>query len=170
MQDRSDRVRVGWYRARINEVLLPRFTRISQSFVNVFFGPLPQIFDLGVYDDTWELAHILLQPLAHKFEATRQKFGVMVRRIYVKSLVGAPGWINDEVGEGFVEGSDRVINVLLEDEERVHGREEGGHLFGIEAQERRNSGWRKGVRSENKAPRTERILGSSSGSSSPKAS
>ena len=44
----------------------------------------------------------------------------------MESLVGAPSWVCDEVRERFMEGPNGVINVLLNDEERVHGQEEGG--------------------------------------------
>ena len=40
-----------------------------------------------------------------------------VERRDKESLVGAPGWINDEIREGFMEGSDREIDVVLEDKE-----------------------------------------------------
>ena len=44
----------------------------------------------------------------------------MIRRRDVESLVGAPGWIHDKVREGFMEGPDGVVDVLMEDEERVN--------------------------------------------------
>ena len=65
MQDRGDGMCVDRYRARIKEVLLPRVTRISQSFIDVLFGPLLQVFDLGIRDGTREITHVLQQPSAH---------------------------------------------------------------------------------------------------------
>ena len=35
----------------------------------------------------------------------------------VESLVGAPIRVDDEAGEGFIEGEDRILDVLLWDEE-----------------------------------------------------
>jgi hypothetical protein len=42
---------------------------------------------------------------------------VVVRRGDVKPLVGTPVRVYDEVGEGFVEGSNRGINIFLKDKE-----------------------------------------------------
>ena len=44
----------------------------------------------------------------------------MIRGVDPEPLIVASGWINNEVGEGLVEGSDRVVDVLLEGEERVY--------------------------------------------------
>jgi hypothetical protein len=39
----------------------------------------------------------------------------MMRRGDVEPLVGTPGWVGYEVRKGFMEGLNRVIDVLLED-------------------------------------------------------
>ena len=41
----------------------------------------------------------------------------MVRRRDVKPWIDASGWVNNEVREGFMEGPNRVIDVLLKNEE-----------------------------------------------------
>ena len=66
----------------------------------------------------------------------------------VESWIGAPGWINDEVGKRFVEGSNRLTIVLLEGEERVHRCQEGEHLLDIDVQERCDGRWRNGIHSQ----------------------
>jgi hypothetical protein len=38
-------------------------------------------------------------------------------RRHMKPFVGAPIRVSDEVRECFMEGSDRVVNILLKDEE-----------------------------------------------------
>jgi hypothetical protein len=42
---------------------------------------------------------------------------VVVRRREIKHLVGAPTWVDDEVREGFMEGPDKIIDILLENKE-----------------------------------------------------
>jgi hypothetical protein len=55
--------------------------------------------------------------LFHQVEAVDQEPRVVVRRRDVKSPVCTPIGIRDEVGEGFMEGPNRVIDVVMEDEE-----------------------------------------------------
>ena len=42
---------------------------------------------------------------------------MVIRRRDLEPLVDASGWVSDEVREGFMEGPNRVIDVLLKDEE-----------------------------------------------------
>ena len=54
----------------------------------------------------------------HQLKAAQQELQMMTRRKDTKLLIGAPGWVDNEVRKGLVEGSNRVINTL-EDEEGV---------------------------------------------------
>ena len=145
MQGRCDFECACWQRG--DEVLVPRLASISQSVVNMPLSPFLQVVDLRVYDTIWELAHVLLQPSIHQLEAANQELRVMIGEGDVEPWIGTPGWIDDEVGKGSMEGSNRLIDVVLEGEERVNRQQEGEYLFGIKPQERSNGGWRKGVHS-----------------------
>ena len=46
VQGRSDPGRVSRYRVPIGEVRMPRHTRVLQSWIDVFFGPLLQVADI----------------------------------------------------------------------------------------------------------------------------
>ena len=44
----------------------------------------------------------------------------MIRGVDPEPWVGASGWIDDEVWEGLVEWSNRLVDVVLENEEGVN--------------------------------------------------
>ena len=100
MEGGSDRRRAGHV---LIDVFIPRLAGISQSGADISFDPLIQIVDLGVRDGIRELAHIPLQGLIHQLEAANQKFLMMTGEREVEPFVGAPNWVDDEVGKGFVE-------------------------------------------------------------------
>ena len=83
----------------------------------VLLLPLLQIIHIRVFNSFWEVTHILLQGLIHQLKTAKGKFQVMIRRRDLEPLVDAPGWVNDEVRKGFMEGLDRIVDVLLKDEE-----------------------------------------------------
>ena len=119
MQDRRDFGLPSLFCA--NEVSVPEPASIFQCFVDVSLDPLPQVFNLRVDNASRKPAHIPLQPSIHQFETTDQKFSVLIGRMDTESWIHASGWIDDEVWEGLVEGSDGVVLVVLENEERVGG-------------------------------------------------
>ena len=90
----------------------------------------------------------------------------MIGRTDTKLRVGAPGPIDDEVGKGFVEGSNRSIDVLLEGEERVN---RGNTSSVSKSRSVVIVDGERGFVARIMTPSTERTLGSSSGSSSPNA-
>ena len=70
----------------------------------------------------------------------------MIRRD-TKPLVGAPIRVDEEVREGFMEGPDRRLDILLEEEERLSRRQDGENvLVSIETEE--HSDRRNGIRGE----------------------
>ena len=75
-----------------------------------------------------------------------------------KSLIDAPGWVDDEVRKRFVEGPNRLIEVL-EDKERVDRRQSTEYTFGTEAQHCRNGEWGKWVHSEDDSTKDGTDLG-----------
>ena len=99
MQDGGNRGYMSRYSVCIDEVHVPRYTRISQGWIYVFLRPLLQVTDIRVCGAVRELAHILLQRSIHKIEAAGQKLRVVTWRGNVEPLVGTSGWIGDEVGE-----------------------------------------------------------------------
>ena len=105
-------------RVLIDEVSVPRLAGIPQGGVNVLFASLTQVAHFRVGDGIWEVTHILLQGSVHQLKAADQKFHMVAGRRDVKPLIGAPSWINDEVGKGFVEEPNRLVGVL-EEKERV---------------------------------------------------
>ena len=107
-------------RYRSNEVLVPRPAGIFQHLANVFLGPFLQIGDLRVDDPIWQLAHVPLQFPIHCLQAAEKEFCVIIRGIDPEPWVGVSGWIDDEVWEGLVEWSNRLIDVVLENEEGVN--------------------------------------------------
>ena len=44
----------------------------------------------------------------------------MIWGVHLKPLVDTPCWVGKEVRKGFVEGLDRVVDVILESEEGVN--------------------------------------------------
>jgi len=66
----------------------------------------------------------------------------------MEPLVGASGRIRDEVRKGFMEGSNRVINAVLENKERVNRRQNWSYVVGVESRERGDRGWREWIYSE----------------------
>ena len=115
MDSRSDRGCTD--RMFVDEMFVPRLACILQNGVDTSLGPIPQFFDLRVQDGIRKPTHILLQRLIHHLEATNQKFRMVDGERDPKPLVNAPGWIDNEVGEGLVEGSNGGIHILLKDEE-----------------------------------------------------
>ena len=99
VQGRSDSGCASRYRVHIGEVRVPRHTRVLQSWIDVFFGPLLQVADIRVCDAIRESAHVLLQCSIHWIETFEQKLRMVIWGRDVEPLVGAPGWISDEVRE-----------------------------------------------------------------------
>jgi len=98
---------------------VPRHARVLQSWIDVSLNPLLQVADIRACDGVRELAHIPLQCSIHQAEAANQKLQMVIWGVDVEPPVGAPGWIGDEVRERLVERSDGIIDILLEDEERI---------------------------------------------------
>ena len=98
-------------------MLIPRPAGIFQRLANVFVGSLSQVNDLRINNPIRELAYVSLQFSVHRLEAAEKKFRVLVRWIDLEPWIGASGGINDEVGEGLVEWSNRPVDVILENEE-----------------------------------------------------
>ena len=84
-------------RDRTNQVLVPRLAGIFQRLANVFLGPFLQVNDLRVDDPIWELAHVSFQLSVHRPQTPAEKFHVLVRGTNPEPLIGASGWIDDEV-------------------------------------------------------------------------
>ena len=101
-------------------MLVPRLACIPQSAVDVLVRPRLQVFNLRINDRLRKPAHIPIQPLVHQFEGSDRNFRMVICRAHEKSLVCAPRWVGDEVRKGFVEGSGRAFNVLVEGEEGVN--------------------------------------------------
>ena len=101
-------------------MLIPRPAGVFQRLANVFVCSLPQVNDLRINDPIRELAYVPLQFSVHRLQAAKKEFCVIIRGVDPEPWVGASGWIDDEVWERLVEWSNRLINVILENEEGVH--------------------------------------------------
>ena len=84
-------------RDRIDEVLVPRLAGIFQRLTNVFFCPFLQVNDLRVGDPIWELAHVSFQHSVHRPQTPAKKFHVLIGGTNPEPLVGASGWIDEEI-------------------------------------------------------------------------
>ena len=82
--------------------------------VDVPLCPLPQVIYLRVFDCLWKITHVICKGLVHQLQAADQKFQIIVERD-MEPLICTLGGIGDEVREGFVEGSDGVIDIIMED-------------------------------------------------------
>ena len=85
----------------------------------MLLGSLLQVADLRVDDSIWEIAHVLFQLSVHCFKAPDKKLRVLVGGTNSEPLIDASVWIGDEVRKRLVEGPNRLVDVLTENEERV---------------------------------------------------
>ena len=129
-------------------MLVPRLAGVLQSAVDEPFGPLLQVGDLRVGNAIWEFAHVMLQRSVHELEAANQQLRMMIVGEDEKSPVGASGWVDDEVGKGFMEGSNGVIDILLENEKRVDRRQKGEYVLSVKPQDCSDCGQTERIRGE----------------------
>jgi len=110
-----------------DQVFMPRLACVRQRGIEGFSGPLIQVDHLGVCDCTQRLARVPLQRPIYQLEAAQQKFQMVAGERDKEPLVGAPGWINNEVGEGLMKRPNWEIGAQ-ESQKRLDGREPTGRV------------------------------------------